>query len=209
MKNKIVIIFISVLFFSTGAYAQFTQFGAKAGVNFSNMTIDDSSDKTLKTGFHAGVFGRMGLTESFSLQPELLYTTKGLTNTYDNALAEGEAKFNLNYIEIPINFVYHLAEDFSFQLGPYVGYLLNANVSTSNSLLDFFDIDTNDNIDRDNFKSFDLGLTAGLDFTLDPVILGFKYNLGLVNVGKDNVVSEQLLGDARNTVIQIYAGILF
>ena len=46
-------------------------------------------------------------------------------------------------------------------------------------------------------------------FIIDPVILGFKYNLGLVNVGKDNVVSEQLLGDARNTVIQIYAGILF
>lgn len=208
MKTKVSIL-LAMLLITSGAFAQFTRYGIKAGVNFSNMTIDDSDDSSLKTGFHAGVFGRMGISEQFSLQPELLYTTKGLTNTYDNVLAEGEAKFNLNYIEIPVNLVYHLAEDFSFQLGPYISYLANANVSTDNSVLDFFEIDTNDNIDRDNFKSFDFGLTGGLDFSLDPVVLGFKYNLGLVKVAKDNIPAEQLLGDARNTVIQVYAGILF
>ena len=209
MKYKVSILFIMALLISTGAYAQFSRFGVKAGVNFSNMTVDNSDDRTLKTGFHAGAFGRMGISEFFSLQPELLYSTKGFTNAYDVALAEGEAKFNLNYIEIPVNVVYHLAEDFSFQLGPYVGYLASANVSTSNSILDFFQIDTNDDINRDNFKSFDFGITAGLDFTLDPVIIGFKYNLGLVNVAKDNIPAEQLLGNARNTAIQVYAGILF
>lgn len=209
MKYKVSIPFVLLLFLATSAFAQFSRFGVKAGVNFSNMTIEDSDDRTLNTGFHAGVFGRMGITEFFSLQPELIYTTKGFTNTYDNILAEGEAKFNLNYIEIPVNLVYHLAEDFSFHLGPYIGYLANANVSTDNSVLDFFQIDTDDNIDRDNFKSFDFGITGGLDFTLDPLVVGFKYNLGLVNVAKDNIPAEQLLGNAKNTAIQVYAGFLF
>lgn len=209
MKYKLSILLISLLFVSLGSSAQFTRYGVKAGVNFSNMTIDDADDRTMKTGFHAGVFGRMGITEVFSVQPELLYTTKGFTNAYDNVLAEGEAKFKLNYIEIPVNLVYHLAEDFSFQIGPYIGYLASAKVSTDSSVLDFFEIDTDDNIDRDNFRSFDFGITGGLDFTLDPLIFGFKYNLGLVNVVKDNIPAEQLLGNAKNTVIQVYAGILF
>lgn len=209
MKYKISILIIAVLFISANATAQLSQFGVKAGVNFSNMTVDNSDDNTLKTGFHAGAFGRMGISESFSLQPELLYTTKGFTNSYDALIAEGEAKINLNYIELPINLVYHLARDFSFQFGPYFGYLANANVSSSNELLNFFQIDTDDNIDRSRFKPIDIGLTAGLDFTMQQFIFGFKYNLGLTKVAKDNVVAEQLLGDAKNTVIQVYAGILF
>ncbi len=209
MKYKFSITILLIIFISASAYAQFTQFGAKTGVNFSNMTVDDSNDKNLRTGFHAGIFGRMGISELFSIQPELIYTTKGFTNSYDILIAQGEADVNLNYIEIPVNIVYHLSEDFSFQIGPYLGYLASANVSTSNEVLNFFQIDTNDNIDRSNFKPIDIGLTAGLGFTVEKFIFGFKYNLGLTNVAKDNIPAEQLIGNARNTVIQIYAGILF
>ncbi len=209
MKYKVSFLFIAAFLTFASANAQFTQYGVKAGLNLSNMTVDGSNDRNLRTGFHAGVFSRMGISEFFSLQPELLYTTKGFTNNYDVAVAEGEVDFNLNYIEIPINVVYHLAEDFSFQLGPYVSYLLAANVETNNELLNLFDIDTDSDIDRDNFKSFDFGVTAGLEFQLNPILLGFKYNLGLMNVAEDTLPGE-LLGDkSKNTVIQIYAGILF
>ncbi len=209
MKYKISIFLTALFLISASAHAQMSQFGAKAGLNLSNMTIDGSNDRNLRTGFHAGVFTRMGISEFFSIQPELLYTTKGFTNNYDVAVAEGEVDFNLNYLEIPINVVYHLAEDFSFQFGPYVSYLLTANVETNNELLNLFDFDTDSDIDRDNFKSFDFGVTAGLEFQLDPILLGFKYNLGLMNVAEDTLPGE-LLGDkSKNTVIQIYAGILF
>lgn len=209
MKYKISIFITALLMLAVSAQAQFSQFGAKAGLNLSNMTIDGSNDRNLRTGFHVGVFNRTGISEFFSIQPELLYTTKGFTNNYDVAVAEGDVNFNLNYLEIPINLVYHLAEDFSFQLGPYVSYLLSAKVDTNNELLGFFDFDTDSNIDRDNFKKFDFGVTAGLEFQLEPILLGFKYNLGLVNVAQDNL-PEAFLGEkSKNTVIQIYAGILF
>lgn len=209
MKYKIGILFITAFLISAGSYAQFTQYGVKAGLNLSNMTVDNSNDRNLRTGFHAGVFGRLGISEFFSLQPELLYTTKGFTNTYDIAIAQSDVDFNLNYIEIPVNVVYHLSEDFSFMLGPYVGYLAGANVETNNEVLEFFDFDTESNIDRDNFKTIDFGLTAGLDFTLEQFIFGFKYNLGLTSVAKDNIPGELLGDEAKNTVIQVYAGILF
>ncbi len=209
MKYKISILFIAVFLISASSYAQFTQYGVKAGLNLSNMTVDDSNDRNLRTGFHAGVFGRLGISEFFSLQPELLYTTKGFTNNYDIAIAQSDVDFNLNYIEIPVNLVYHLSEDFAFQLGPYIGYLAGVNVETNNEVLEFFDFDTTSDIDRDNFKTFDFGVTAGLDFTVEQFLFGFKYNLGLTSVAKDNIPGELLGDEAKNTVIQIYAGILF
>ncbi len=209
MRYKFGIILIALFLISAGSYAQFTQYGVKAGLNLSNLTVDDANDRNLRTGFHAGVFGRLGFSEFFSLQPELIYTTKGFTNTYDIAVASSEVDFNLNYIELPINVVYHLSEDFAFMLGPYVGYLVSANVDTNNEILDFFDFDTDSELDRDNFNAIDFGLTAGLDFTVQQFVFGFKYNLGLTGVAKDNLPGEFLGDEVKNTVIQVYAGILF
>lgn len=191
------------------ANAQVTEWGLKAGLNLSNMSIDDANDKTLRTGFHAGTFVKMPFTDVLAIQPEFLYTTKGVTNSFSNIVAAGETNFNLNYIEIPVNLVYNLSEDFEFHLGPYVAYLANVNVDANTEILDFINIDTGGNIDRDHFRTFDFGLTAGLNFNLQQFVLGFKYNLGLTPVAKDDFPARQILDDARHSVIQLYAGIKF
>jgi hypothetical protein len=209
MKKLVYLMVGSFILLSANLQAQTPEFGVKAGLNLSNMSVEDASDKTLKTGFHAGVFTKMPFTDVLSVQPELLFTTKGVKYSFDNLLAEGETNFNLNYIELPINLVYNLSEDFEFHLGPYIGYLANANVDASTEILNFIEIDTGDNIDRDHFKSFDLGLTAGLNFSLEQFVFGFKYNLGLTPVAKDNFPAQTILGDARNSVIQLYGGIKF
>jgi hypothetical protein len=190
--------------------AQNSGFGAKGGLNFSNMTVEGNNDQNLKFGFHAGVFNKISISESFAVQPELLYSGKGFKNNFDdNIFADGEAKFNLNYIDLPVKLVYNLAPDFEFQFGPYISYLASANVETNAEVLNYFDVSTQDDLDRDNFKTFDVGLTAGMGFNLNPVIVGFNYNLGLTKVAKDDRPTEEMLGDARNTVIQVFVGIMF
>mgnify|MGYP001140984532 CR=1 FL=1 len=203
------IILFSILI-STGAFGQFSRFGVKAGLNMSNMTVEGNNDQNLKFGLHAGVFNKIMILDKFAVQPELLYSSKGFKNNFDESLiADGEAKFNLSYIDLPVKLVYYLAEDFSFQFGPYVGYMLNANVDTDAEVLNYFNIDSQDEIDRDRFNAIDFGLTGGLSFELAPLVVGFNYNIGLTQVAKDNEPTEEMLGDAKNTVIQIYAGILF
>ncbi len=211
MKHTQKLLLIAIaLFFSTAAYSQYSHLGVRAGLNLSNMTVEGNNDSNLKYGFHIGLFDKMMVNESFAVQPELLYTSKGFKNNFDESLiADGQANFNLNYIEVPVKLVYNLSEDFEFQFGPYFSYLVNANVDTDAEVLNFFNIDTNDDINRDYFNAFDFGLTAGLGFTLDPVVLGFNYNLGLTKVAKDDEPTQEMLGDARNTVIQIYAGFIF
>jgi len=212
MKNHTskFVLLLTTLLISANVFSQSSRIGVKAGLNMSNMTVEGNNDQNLKFGLNAGLLGKFMLTETFALQPELLYSSKGFKNNFDESLfADGEAKFNLNYIDIPVKLVYYLADDFSFQFGPYVGYLLGANVSTDAEVLDFYNIDSVDELDRDRFNTFDYGLTGGLEFELRPLIVGFNYNLGLAKVAKNDEPTEDMLGDAKNTVIQIYAGILF
>ena len=213
MKNLTKILSIAVLLASASAYTTFAQdshFGLKGGLNLSNMTVDGNNDQNLKLGFHAGVFNKIGITESFSIQPELLYSVKGFKINYDdNLIADGETQFNLNYIEVPVKLVFNLSEDFEFQLGPYFSYLANANADTNADVLDYFNIDSNDELDRGYFNAFDIGLTGGLGFTVEPMVFGINYNFGLSNVAKNDEPSQEMIGDAKNTVIQVYAGIIF
>ncbi|HKK11101.1 MAG TPA: porin family protein, partial [Bacteroidales bacterium] len=168
MKNLSKILFLSLILssFSLYTFGQNSQFGFKGGLNLSNMTVEGNDDSNLKAGFHAGVFNKIGITESFSIQPELLYSSKGFKLNYDeSAIADGETQFNLNYIDLPVKLVFNLSRDFEFQFGPYFSYLAGANVDTDAEVLEFFNIDSTDELDRENFNAFEVGLTGGLGFT--------------------------------------------
>ena len=52
-------------------------FGAKAGVNFSDITGPDVDSFTGRTAFHIGGVAEIPVSEVFSVQPELLYSAQG------------------------------------------------------------------------------------------------------------------------------------
>jgi len=189
-------------------------FGLKGGLNLANMTIEGSDDNNLKAGFHVGVSIKAPLSETFSLQTEVLYSTKGVKVTYDSNflginIADGTTTFNLNYIDVPVYVVYNLSDDFNFHLGPYVGFLLSANVDTQAEVLNAIEIDDSEELDRERFNNTDFGLTGGLGFQFNRIELGFNYNIGLAQVANEDDIAETLIGDARHNVIQIYAGLTF
>lgn len=208
MKYKILTtLFLGFICFNT--YSQENAFGIKGGLNLAFMSVDDANDNNIIPGFHAGVWGKLMITENFGIQPEVLYSMKGVKTTYDNIIAEGESKLNVNYIDIPVYLVFNLSEDFDFHLGPFIGLVMNAKVETDTEVLDFFDVDSEDDIDKDNFNNLDFGISGGLGFVLKPVTLGFNYNLSLAEAAKEDRPIERLIGDARNNVIQIYIGFTF
>lgn len=190
--------------------AQESSVGIKGGLNLSTISTDEGSDKNLKPGFHIGVFNKIALSESIALQPELLFSTKGLKINYDESLiADGETRFNTNYIDLPIYMALNLSRAFQIQFGPYVSYLVSANIETDAEVFDFFQIDSNDELDRKNFNAIDYGVAAGVSFDLDPLIIGVNYSLGLNAVAMEDKPSYDMFGDAKNSVIQIFAGIKF
>ena len=172
--------------------------GIKGGLNVSNLYIDDINDENARYGFNVGLYGQVLSSEVFALQPELLYSTKGSKAFYNNGTFEQTVKYNLNYLDLPVLAVFKLGESAEIQIGPYASYLLNANISYSGDLAN-----GDDELDKDQLKSYDYGLVGGFAMNFGNIQVGARYNYGLVKIA-DSDAAELFLGDSKNSVAQLY-----
>lgn len=201
-KSKFIIgsfvLIILLSFIANLAVAQSNaRVGIKGGLNVSNLYIDDVDDENPRFGFHAGVYGQILSSDVFAIQPEILFSTKGTRTEYNELGASGDAKFNLNYLDIPVLAVFKLGEAAEIHVGPYFSYLLSANVDVDG------DIDGYEDIDRDNFNAWDYGLAAGVGFNLGNAQIGARYNYGLQKLAKSDA-ADFILGDSKNSCAQVY-----
>jgi len=171
--------------------------GIKGGLNLSNLYLDDVSDENARIGLNIGVYGQLLSSDVFALQPELLFSTKGSHNEFDG-FADQTVKFNLNYLDLPVLAVFKLGESAEIHAGGYASYLLNANISYDGDLGS-----GSEDLDRDNFKSFDYGLVGGFGLNFGALQVGARYNFGLVEIA-DSDAADLIIGDAKNSVAQIY-----
>lgn len=203
MKTTCMMGILTLLFLSgavVSSTAQDRRMGIKGGLNLSNLYVDDVDDESARVGFHVGVYGQIISTETFAIQPELLYTTKGSESEW-NGLIDQTVKFNLNYLELPVLAVFKLGESAEIHIGPYFSYLLGANIDTEGDLGG-----TNEELDRDNFKPFDFGLSGGFGLNFGAVQIGARYNYGLSEIA-DSDAADLLLGDAKNSCAQVYVAL--
>ncbi|HZE83082.1 MAG TPA: porin family protein [Puia sp.] len=207
---------VGLLAFS-GAYAQEQQastesgmtakFGIKGGLNLTNLYVADVSNEHIKAGFNAGVFAKLPVTRGFSIQPELLYSVKGAKENYNNFVdGNGEYRFNLGYMELPVLAVVNLAPNFNLHAGGYAAYLVNANVKDVNSN---GQIQGATELNTDNFNRWDFGLAGGAAFDIDHFTLGARYNYGLSHIGKSDNLSGELIKNSKNAGTSIYIGFAF
>ena len=171
--------------------------GIKAGLNVSNLYIDDLDDENARYGFNVGLFGQVLASETFAIQPELLYSTKGSKAFYEG-IVDQTVKYNINYLDLPVLAVFKVGESAEIHVGPYASFLLNANISYSGDI-----ISGDDEIDRDHLKSFDYGLAGGFGLNFGAVQVGARYNYGLAKIA-DSEAADLVLGDSKNSVAQLY-----
>lgn len=178
----------------TGMQAQekTAAFGFKGGLNFSNFYTDSVDDKDVLTGFNAGLYAKLPITNSIAIQPEINFTTKGSEVLTNNT----STKLNLNYIEVPVLLVANLTENFNIHVGPYAAYM----VSSKGSFESNFGSITQ-TFDTDDFNKFDAGISAGVGIDLDAVNFGVRYNYGLTKISDNNNF------DAKNSVFNAYIGL--
>ncbi|HRM45526.1 MAG TPA: porin family protein [Flavobacterium sp.] len=145
------------------------------------------------------MYAKFPISNNIAIQPEISYTTKGAELKYNNAFAQGTAKFNINYIEVPVLLVVNLTDVFNVHVGPYAAYMVSGKTSNDSNLLS-----TQTELDTNDFNKFDAGLAGGLGIELDAVNFGVRYNYGLTKIGKDNNI---LSSDAKNSVLSVYVGL--
>lgn len=158
-------------------------FGVKGGLNLATITNADGSNTLI--GFHVGFFGEFMLGDNFALQPEVLYSAQGAE--FD----DGDLK--LDYITIPVMLKYYVADSFSLEIGPQVGFLVSAEE---------VGVDI-----KDDVKSTDFGVNFGAGYDVTPnLIIGVRYNLGLSRWQEALFPGES---ESENSVFQISLGYRF
>jgi hypothetical protein len=207
-KLKSIVAFVLLTSFSQVAFSQTTdsaklKFGVKGGVNFSNLYTEDVDDNNVLAGFNLGLFARLPITQTFAIQPELSYTTKGAELEYNNAFVNGTSTFKLNYLELPVLLVINLSENFSVHGGPYVAYLIDGE-ATNNSQGTLFDVENN--LDNDDYNKFDTGLSVGIGYDTNKIGFGVRYNYGLQKVGKERNFNgtNYTFPNGKNSAVNLY-----
>ena len=186
--------------FLVGALALFgamnaqVKYGAKAGLNIATLNGDEEGLKSL-VGFHVGGFAQIPLAAKFTFQPEVVYSAQGAKED------GGNGKWNLGYINVPLMFKYQVANKFSLEAGPYIGFLTSAKLK--------FDVEGlgSDTVDmKDDVKSTDFGIGVGMNYEFSDVIFAnARYQGGLTEIGD----SEAGGNSVKNSVFQIGLGFRF
>ena len=209
MKKSKNLIFASLalgLISITGIQAQekTASYGFKGGLNFSNLYTDKVDDNNVLTGFNAGLYAKFPIAKGIAIQPEISYTTKGAELVYNNAFAKGTAKFNVNYIEVPVLLVMNITDNFNVHVGPYAAYMVSGKTETDSNIFS-----SQNQLDTNDFNKFDAGIAGGLGVDLDALNFGVRYNYGLTNVGKERnyAGTNYTFPDAKNSVLSVYVGL--
>lgn len=171
-----------------------TEFGVKGGLNMSNLYTDDADDENILYGFNAGVYATLPVSDFVAIQPELLFTTRGSKLEYNNALAQGNVKLKLNYIELPLLVRVNITKNFNIHAGGYASYMVSAK-STGDG-----DFEFEDQYNTDDFNRFDAGLAGGIGVDFNPLSVGLRYNYGLTTIEKDGDDSS----DLKNSNLSLY-----
>jgi long-subunit fatty acid transport protein len=164
MKRVLVLTAIVVFGFSD-LQAQEIEFGAKLGINFSDILGDNTlRDGPITSIPMLAIYAEVPLNEKFSFQPELQYSPQGFgTGSGTDELV------SLQYLNLPLMGKYYVTKGLSLEAGPQIGFLLGA---------DSQGLDV-----KDAFKTLDFGVNVGLGYKLNNGLnFGFRYNLGLSNI---------------------------
>ena len=188
-------------------YAQKAEFGIKGGLNVANQNYsgDGAPSPLAIIGFHVGGFADIKISEKFSIQPELLYSTQGskfnlLVNT-NGSNYDTENTFLLSYINIPVMFKYYATEKFSLEAGPQIGFMVDSKLKT-----DVIGQSVTQDA-KDLFESVDFGLNLGAGYDITKKIsAGIRYNFGLTNVMKSESGDNS---EIKNSVFSLSVGYKF
>ena len=115
---------IALVSFCFSANAQDSKFGATAGYQSLNVKISGGGEELSSdaSGFFLGFFAQFSVTETFSIQPELQYSS--ITD-------EGESS---GLIIIPLMMKFHVTENFNLMAGPQFDYITEQDTEGINKL---------------------------------------------------------------------------
>lgn len=183
--------------------------GLKIGMNSSTLHGEDvkemeedlGEELKSKWGLCAGGFIRFNISESFAIQPEFLYTTKGAK--FEETIGGETMKYEMNfsYLEIPVLVKLMIPTPGGIKPSLFAGPALALKLSAKEKLV--LAGETLDEEDIEETKDTDFGLIIGAGIDFWNLTVDLRYVLGLTTISdvEDEVV--------KNGVISLNVGYSF
>lgn len=155
--------------------------GIKGGYNLAAVSFDGEGETDQRHSFHIGVYGESFISESFSIQPELMYSQQGYVITNSS----GTFTQKLNYINFPLMLKAYPSQNFFLEAGPQIGLAVSNKEEYDGLFSSSQEFDPN---------GFDWGFNFGGGFkTNSGISLGVRYHLGLGDLYDENKAYNRIL----------------
>jgi len=226
MKRVLLLFIVMIFVFHSKAQVSM---GLRSGYTAANLdvTSETGSDEQHTTfhGWHLDLVINVPVYEGLYFQPIVRYITKGtgyggerpVKPELSGAYIPTGSKLQLNYLEVPLNFVYKfpLAKGkITAGLGPYIAAGLkgryhynivqNGRNVTSDSKQVQFSRRANDNLAVVRMYPWDAGANFALGYEFNNgIMLGANYSLGMTDTDRSNLTSS------KNRYLAFSVGFLF
>jgi len=186
---------IATLLSATAASAQ-VGVGIKGGVNLATVSgfNDAAASTTQRTGVVFGGFVSVGLSPMLAFQPEVLFSMQGTKLHFTSSGVSSDVTAKVDYVQVPLLMRVGNSSNNHASLyavgGPTLGFLVRADQGG-------VDI-------KDDLKSTDIGVVAGVGVTLTRVLFEARYTWGLMDLNK-----TESGGSKQNRVLSFMVGLVF
>jgi len=179
-KITIILVAISIIaLYSSSALAiEMNGIGLKVGANFATFEgVDVVGDTDIRVGLVIGGFVNFSINDYFSIQPEVLYSMKGVTYVGDLEGLSFERSYGINYLEIPLLVQFALHKNVNIYTGGSIGFYLDGEET-----LEIGRVNDSKKIDKDDINKQEYTFILGASYRYETVVFDVRYSLGLTNV---------------------------
>lgn len=188
MKNKwqlsLLVISFSLYSFSVFATDPGITIGAKAGGNLSN--IYDSKSEGFqadpKLGLALGAFITIPVGNFLGIQPELLFSQRGLRGSGSILLSPYSFTRTTNHIDVPILLAIKPIPLLTLLVGPQYSYLISQSYKFNN---EFLNIDQQEEFKNENIRKNTFCITGGFDINLNHFVISARAGWDLMDNNGD------------------------
>ena len=204
MSRHIAVILVAGLLCLPGL-ARAQEVGIKGGITFADIpnfgdVLDDEGFDSVKGRMGIVIGGHVGIPLSglFTLQPEVLYTQRGIEA--DVPFVDETFKFNLDYLDVPVLLRVGRSNGFQFLVGPSFNFNTGATIKSEGIVDEEEDF-------KDEVEDVEVALVLGAGFYGRLLILEGRYQEGLTNIAEFDEFEFQ--EDYKNRSFTLLIGVRF
>ena len=223
MKKTIILTLVTLITLSLNAQSLLPKkYGVKIGANIANIHSEPNTgveniESSPLIGVSGGFYMEIPLNDKWYINPELIYTQKGGSFTYnyqhnyqvnERDLHKTNHELKLTYIELNPTVSYKTNEKISLNFGPSISYLFQPVYTILSDKGENENDPLHEELPDGEYKeeTLDIGVNIAISYYLtEKFLIEAKVNTGFMNTGEVSkiIYTENNGNDTRSSIYTI------